>query len=107
MSINSSDAKDLYLTNVATETKQSIEKIVWHIRLDHPHYKVLQAVVNKFCNKKVVASDYVLQNCSAYKFGKLHQQPFSHSESVSIKILELVIADLWVLYQLFEKKGYK
>lgn len=64
----------------------------WHKRLGHPSSKVLSKVLN---SDNVNVQMHKLDFCSACPVGKMHQFPFSASNSHSSYPFDLVHSDIW------------
>ena len=66
---------------------------LWHNRLGHPHYEVLNSVM-KLCNVPT-PNKFFTDFCSACCLGKAHRLPSTASTAIYAKPLELVFCDLW------------
>jgi len=69
--------------------------LVWHFRLGHPSFEVVNRVVQK--NKLLVSplnsNKHAL--CSSCQLGKSKKLPFHHSTRISESLLQLIHSDLW------------
>ena len=78
-----------------------VESDLWHRRLGHPSVKVLSSV---HTNLKSIKG---LSFCSACKYGKMHQDHFSLSQTKTSKPFELVYSDVWGPSHTCSLTGYK
>ena len=79
---------------------------LWHDRLSHPSFKIVQTVMSLYKLSKFnkILPDFV---CKACYLGKIHMLPFPTSISKYQEPLQLVYSDLWGPSPVQSSNGYK
>ena len=82
-----------FLRNCSSYLGEKASPATWHHRLGHPHFRVLQNILNKFG----LPTTHKLKHyhCDACQSSKSHKLPFSISVHKSTKPLELIHSDVW------------
>jgi hypothetical protein len=79
---------------------------VWHMRLGHPHSRVLRKILASSSVGTFNSSD--LPNvCSSCQLGKSSRFPLSRVETTSTHPLELIYSDIWGPAPLLSASGFK
>ena len=82
-----------FLRNCSSYLREKASPETWHHRLDHPHFRVLQNILNKFGLPITHKMKYY--HCDVCRSSKSHKLPFSISVHKSTKPLELIHSDVW------------
>ncbi|PKU86178.1 Retrovirus-related Pol polyprotein from transposon TNT 1-94 [Dendrobium catenatum] len=90
--------------NTALVAVSSTESL-WHRRLGHPSYRVLQKL-QKYVSPQLsfVSSSF---HCNACELAKSHKLPFTSSISRSSSVLQLIHSDVWGPSSVISLQGYK
>ena len=82
-----------FLQNRSSYIGEKASPDTWHNRLGHPHFRVLQNILNKY--GLPITHKISQLHCEACRTSKSHKLPFSISVHKSIKPLELIHSDVW------------
>ena len=82
-----------FLRNFSSYLGEKASPETWHHRLGHPHFWVLQNILNKF--GLPVTHKMKHYHCDACRSSKSHKLPFSISVHKSTKPVELIHSDVW------------
>lgn len=77
----------------------------WHLRLGHPHQRILHQVLKKY---NLPVSSLVLHKlCSACQLGKSHKLSLSISSNKISSILQLLYTDVWGPSPFLSSEGHR
>ncbi|GAA0175198.1 transmembrane signal receptor [Lithospermum erythrorhizon] len=80
---------------LAPHAMSSVSSSVWHHRLGHTHYRILN-LLSPSLNKNSNVAFKSVELCTSYPMGKLTKFPLHLSNKRSSRPLELLFSDLWV-----------
>ena len=82
-----------FLQNRSSYIGEKASPETWHNRLGHPHFRVLQNILNKYGLTLTHKISHL--HCEACRTSKSHKLPFNISVHKSTKPLELIHSDVW------------
>ena len=82
-----------FLQNRSSYIGEKASPETWHNRLGHPHFRVLQNILNKYGLPLTHKISHL--HCEACRTSKSHKLPFNISVHKSTKPLELIHSDVW------------
>ena len=82
-----------FLQNYSSYVGEKASPNTWHHRLGHPHFCVLQNILNKYGLPITHKMSHL--HCDACRTSKSHKLPFAISVHKSSKPLELIHSDVW------------
>ena len=82
-----------FLQNCSSYVGEKASPNTWHHRLGHPHFRVLQSILNKYGLPLTHKLSHLY--CDACRTSKSHKLPFTISVHKSSKPLELIHSDVW------------
>ena len=82
-----------FLRNYSSYVGEKASPNTWHHRLGHPHFRVLQNILNKY--GLLITHKMSHLYCDACKTSKSHKLPFAISIHKSSKPLELIHSNVW------------
>ena len=82
-----------FLQNLSSYIGEKASPDTWHNRIGHPHFRVLQNILNKY--GLLVTHKISHLHCEGCRTSKSHKLPFSIYVHKSIKPLELIHSDVW------------
>ncbi|GJR34587.1 ribonuclease H-like domain-containing protein [Tanacetum coccineum] len=97
------DTKNKSLGNVNTVMAFNVSKYLWHNRLGH----LADQVLNMLKNNLNLSKNTSVSVCETCHRAKQTREPFPLSDHKSVKPGELVHLDLWGLYRVSSREGFK
>ncbi|KAL5769726.1 hypothetical protein ACOSP7_013880 [Xanthoceras sorbifolium] len=91
-------------TCLALRKSENVPSNLWHVKLGHPYFPILKAVLNTLHINSNASS---LNFCESCKLGKHHQLPFPISQTVPNKPFDIVHTYIWGPTPMLSNEGHR